>query len=48
LDEGHFGIMGMRERVERLGGGLTIDSGPGRGTTLRARVSRQAFDAELA
>lgn len=48
LDEGHFGIMGMRERVERLGGGLTIDSGPGRGTTLRAQVSRQAFDAELA
>jgi signal transduction histidine kinase len=36
--EGHFGLHGMRERVERLGGTLQIDSAAGAGTTIRARV----------
>jgi signal transduction histidine kinase len=31
-----LGILGMEERVRRLGGILTIDSKPGRGTTLKA------------
>ncbi|MFM9198125.1 MAG: ATP-binding protein [Planctomycetia bacterium] len=48
MDQGHFGLQGMRERVERLGGSLTIESGPGRGTSVRARVSRHALDADLA
>jgi signal transduction histidine kinase len=33
-----MGILGMEERVKRLGGMLTIDSRPGRGTTLCAEL----------
>ena len=29
--QGHFGIQGMRERIDELGGTLTLDSAPGRG-----------------
>jgi PAS domain S-box-containing protein len=36
--EHRLGILGMRERVALLGGELTIDSGPGRGTTVIAHV----------
>ena len=31
---GHFGLQGIRERVDKLGGTLRIDSGPGAGTLL--------------
>jgi signal transduction histidine kinase len=34
LSEGHFGLAGMRERVEMVGGHLSIDSAPGSGTTV--------------
>jgi ligand-binding sensor domain-containing protein/two-component sensor histidine kinase len=33
---GHFGILGMRERMEQLGGSLEVTSSPGRGTTVCA------------
>jgi PAS domain S-box-containing protein len=33
-----FGLLGMRERIETLGGTLEIESEPGRGTTLHARI----------
>ncbi len=36
--DGHFGLQGMRERVKRLGGRLTLRSAPGRGTTITATV----------
>lgn len=36
--QGHFGLQGMRERMERLGGSLTIESHPGDGTTVSATV----------
>ncbi len=39
---GHFGLIGMRERVTKLGGSLRITSEPGRGTTLEAIVPRPA------
>lgn len=48
VEQGHFGIQGMVERAERLGGSLVIESLPGRGTTVRARVQRREFDADLA
>jgi signal transduction histidine kinase len=32
-----FGLIGMKERAELSGGGLTVDSAPGRGTRIRAR-----------
>lgn len=35
---GHFGLAGMRERVERLGGTFMIESTPGRGTLVRASI----------
>jgi len=33
--EGHFGLVGMAERVEAIGGEFIIESTPGHGTTLR-------------
>jgi signal transduction histidine kinase/ligand-binding sensor domain-containing protein len=36
---GHFGITGMRERAERIGGTLTIASGQGEGTEVRVVVN---------
>ncbi len=37
-----FGLRAMAERVEQLGGGLTVDSAPGRGTTVTVVVDRGA------
>jgi two-component system NarL family sensor kinase len=33
--QGRFGLAGMRERVELIGGTLALDSAPGEGTTVR-------------
>jgi signal transduction histidine kinase len=33
-----FGLVGIRERIELLTGELTIDSAPGKGTTIRASL----------
>jgi signal transduction histidine kinase len=33
--QGHFGLAGMQERVELIGGALTVESAPGRGTIVR-------------
>jgi len=33
-----LGVLGMRERLEMVGGSLTVESAPGEGTTIRARV----------
>ncbi len=35
---GHFGLLGMRERAERLGGELELHSQPGHGTQVEVRV----------
>ena len=35
---GHFGLEGMRDRVERVAGELRVESQVGRGTTITARV----------
>ena len=34
----HYGILGMHERAQRIGGTLRVDSTPGSGTTIRVRV----------
>jgi signal transduction histidine kinase len=34
----HFGIIGMRERVEHVGGHFEINSSPGRGTQLSMKI----------
>ena len=36
--EGHFGLMGIRERVKKLGGRLRLDSRPGEGTAVRVEI----------
>jgi signal transduction histidine kinase len=36
--EDHLGLFGMRERIEMLGGTFTLESSPGKGTTVRAEV----------
>ena len=33
---GRFGVAGMRERVQALGGSFTISGAPGEGVTVRA------------
>ncbi len=33
-----LGLVGMRERIEMVGGRLTIESTPGKGTTVRAEI----------
>jgi len=35
---GHFGLSGMRERAELIGGELTISSSPGQGTTIQLAI----------
>lgn len=35
---GGSGLRGLADRIEALGGRLTISSPPGRGTTLRAEI----------
>jgi two-component system, NarL family, sensor histidine kinase DegS len=39
LSEGHFGLAGMRERVEMVGGHLSIDSAPGKGTSVAVEMA---------
>lgn len=36
--EDHLGLFGMRERIEMLGGKFSIESAPGKGTTVRTEV----------
>jgi signal transduction histidine kinase len=38
VSEDHTGLAGMRERVEVLGGTLSVQSTPGQGTTVRAAL----------
>jgi signal transduction histidine kinase/ligand-binding sensor domain-containing protein len=38
----HYGLVGMRERIERLGGDFHLTSAPGQGTQVRLRVPLEA------
>jgi signal transduction histidine kinase len=43
---GHLGLRSMQERIKQLGGVLSIESAPGHGTTISARVpARKAIQA---
>ena len=35
---GHFGLVGMRERAERIGGHFTLESRPGQGSAMTLKV----------
>jgi signal transduction histidine kinase len=39
--KGHFGLQGMRERVEVLGGSFHVQTAPGQGTAVRAGLPMQ-------
>lgn len=36
--QGHFGMVGMKERAEAIGGEFKVQSSPGEGTTIRVTV----------
>jgi len=38
-----LGLLGMRERLEMVGGKFTVTSAPGRGTTVVAQVPLRDF-----
>jgi signal transduction histidine kinase len=44
---GHFGLLGMRERAEKIGGTFLATSSPGQGTIISVRISmpEQASDS---
>ncbi len=44
---GHFGLDVMRERAERLGGRLAIESCPGGGTVVRVTVMLREYDTDM-
>lgn len=43
----HLGLLGMRERLEMIGGVLRIDSAPGRGTVIHAWIPRPGLAEPL-
>jgi signal transduction histidine kinase len=40
---GHYGVVGMRERAKRMGGALTLESRSGKGTQLTLRIPRKMW-----
>ena len=38
MEEGHFGLLGVRERAEKFKGSLDIESAPGKGTRITASL----------
>ena len=42
-ERGHFGVLGMRERMAQVGGSLTYESAPGHGTTVTCQVHRRGL-----
>lgn len=42
--DGHFGIEGMQQRIERIGGNFSILSQTGKGTTIKADLPLHRFD----
>jgi signal transduction histidine kinase/ligand-binding sensor domain-containing protein len=44
--DGHFGLLGLRERVARLAGTLSVESAPGEGTEVHIKLpARSAYAA---
>ncbi len=46
-EQGHFGIMGMTERAQRLGGSLRMESSPGAGTRIIVKVRQNVEDSAV-
>jgi signal transduction histidine kinase/ligand-binding sensor domain-containing protein len=47
-EDGHYGLVGMRERVQAVGGDFHLDSAPGKGTDLTVRIPRRVSAARSA
>ncbi len=45
--KGGFGLIGMQERAALVGASLEIESAPGQGTTILARIDLQRFKAPV-
>ncbi|HLO04888.1 MAG TPA: GAF domain-containing sensor histidine kinase [Symbiobacteriaceae bacterium] len=41
-----FGMIGMKERVEAIGGRLTVTTAPGEGTTIQARIPMEGGETD--
>lgn len=48
IESGHYGLQGIRERVSRLGGRMTVESSPGTGTkaTITIHIPKGQTQAE--
>ena len=46
-ESGHFGLSGMRDRVKRLGGTLTVESTVKRGTSVQVWAPIQGSTRKL-
>src|SRR6185437_14659301 len=46
--DGHFGLLGMTERAERLGGQIAITSEAGNGTVIRVEIPAIPANQQLA
>jgi signal transduction histidine kinase len=44
--DGHFGLLGIRERAERLGGQALITSEPGKGSRIRVEIPTHPPDSD--
>jgi signal transduction histidine kinase len=47
-EDRHYGLVGMRERVQAVGGEFHLDTAPGRGTNLTVRMPRRVSGARSA
>ena len=45
--DGHFGILGMRERMEQIGGSLEVSSSSGKGTTVGVTLPLRKLEHRL-
>ena len=48
IDDGHFGLQGIRERIDHLEGEMSIDSDPGHGTkvTVALNIPHEKLEGE--
>ena len=47
IEEGHFGLLGVRERTEKFNGTIEVESAPGRGTRIAICLSlEEEYDTE--
>jgi len=40
LEQGHFGLQGIRERINRLDGRLSVESAPGKGARITVEIGK--------